>query len=167
MFILFNKKLLLIIIHCLENYYSRLFEIEFIYLALTDFILTFSFLTAVGFPIPSTFSTSNQESESGIDSFEMDSSTRLNVSNASSKHEEQSNWTCESGNSSWKQKSDIMNWPKKNTSPWSAMSLNQNQQWPTLQSRGDTFLKSLIRTPVLNNEFPPPPPEPETIELVS
>lgn len=103
----------------------------------------------------------------------MDSSTRLNVSNASSKPEEQSsNWTCESDNNSWKQKSDVMNWPKKNTSPWSAMSAmslndNQHQQWPTMQNRGDTFLKSLMRTPVLNNEFPPPPPEPENIELVS
>lgn len=124
-------------------------------------------LASVGFPLPSTFSTSNQESESGIDSFEMDSSTRLNVSSASSKHEEQSNWTCESGNSSWKQKSDVTNWPKKNTSPWSAMSLNDNlnHQWPSMQSRGDTFLKSLMRTPVLSNEFPPPPPEPENIEL--
>lgn len=131
--------------------------------------LSFFFFLAVGFPLPSTFSTSNQESESGIDSFEMDSSTRLNVSSASSKHEEQSNWTCESGNSSWKQKSDVTNWPKKNTSPWSAMSLNDNlnHQWPSMQSRGDTFLKSLMRTPVLSNEFPPPPPEPENIELVS
>ena len=125
-------------------------------------------LTAVGFPLPSTFSTSNQDSESGNESLEMDSSMRLNVSSASSKREEQGTWNLQSNNDSWKLKNDGNSWQNKNDSHWAALSGNeiQSQKWPTLENSGESFLKSLIRTPILNNEFPPPPPEPKAIQLV-
>ena len=99
----------------------------------------------------------------------MDLSIPLNVSSVSHVPEGEENWNSQSVNNSWKQKSEGNSWEKNNDSHWAALPSgeNQSQKWPQVGRSGESFLKSLIRTPILSNEFPPPPPAPETVDLVS
>ncbi|XP_015588590.1 meiosis regulator and mRNA stability factor 1 isoform X2 [Cephus cinctus] len=122
-------------------------------------------LATVGIPLPSTFSSTSpyRDTDSSNESFESDTSSRANASNASITSEERNKWPAQSASSqnTWKQKEDTDVWEKKEETDWSNMpNTATSNKWPVLESSGECFLKSLVRAPVICKELPVPPPSP-------
>ncbi|XP_046616833.1 meiosis regulator and mRNA stability factor 1 isoform X2 [Neodiprion virginianus] len=120
-------------------------------------------LATVGFPLPSTYSVTspNKNTESSNDSFDSDTSGRLDLSNASLNLEELSKWPPTSVNihHDWSHK-ELSQWSQKNDTQWSAVpesEAEQSHKWSAIERKDDKFLQSLIRTSPGNQELPPPP----------
>ena len=63
---------------------------------------------------------------------------------------------------SWKEKEDKALWSENRIKHWKNLASSEERSinWP--ESGGETFLKSLIRTPIMQHDFPPPPPKPDS-----
>ncbi|XP_076293611.1 meiosis regulator and mRNA stability factor 1-like protein [Lasioglossum baleicum] len=122
-------------------------------------------LAAVGIPLPpaSTSASSHRDTDSSNESFESDSSYRVNVSinplSCSSKWTEQAT----ENQISWKQSNETTLWSKESDAYWkTSTSKDQLINWSLQESGSESFLKSLMRTPVIPPAFPPPPPKPDS-----
>lgn len=98
--------------------------------------------------------------ESSNESFDSDTSARLDVSNVSLASEERSKWppVSISRPTDWSQK-DVNQWHQKNTQ-WPAipeLQVEQAHSWPVMERNGDRFLENLIHNSSANQELPPPP----------
>ncbi|XP_033336634.2 meiosis regulator and mRNA stability factor 1-like protein isoform X2 [Megalopta genalis] len=123
-------------------------------------------LAAVGIPLPAPASTSvssYRDTDSSNESFESDTSSRVNVSNnplsCSLKWSEQNTEI----QVPWKQCDETALWSKESDTYWK-MSTSKDQliDWSLQESGSEIFLKSLMRTPIVSSTFPPPPPKPDS-----
>ncbi|KAL6266735.1 hypothetical protein P5V15_003571 [Pogonomyrmex californicus] len=107
---------------------------------------------------------SYHNTDSSNDSFESDSSCRVNASNTLGMMDDHEKWIDQLTNiNSWKTKNDKGLWLEVRDKHWKNL-LNSEERsvnWPVPESGSETFLNSLIRTPIMRN-FPPPPPKPDS-----
>ena len=119
-------------------------------------------LSAIGIPLPAEYTSgsSNRDTDSSNESFESDSSSRINVSTNSVALEERVKWPEQAveGQNSWKQTEENNLWSKGFDKHWKTpISEDQLASWTLQESGSESFLKSLMRTPVMPHGFPPPP----------
>lgn len=124
----------------------------------------FSLQAAAGILLPTMFKpmSSYQDTDSSNESFESDTSCRINCAvNLMDDHE---NWIDNLTVSSWKTKNEKTLWPENRNKHWNNLpSMEEHSiNWPFSESGGESFLSSLIRTPRLQRNFPPPPPKPDS-----
>ncbi|XP_072760485.1 meiosis regulator and mRNA stability factor 1 isoform X2 [Anoplolepis gracilipes] len=119
---------------------------------------------AAGIPLPTIYKpmSSYHDTDSSNDSFESDSSYNVNISNAMGvdNHEK---WIDQlTSINSWKVKEDKALWSQNRIKHWKNLTSSEERSinWP--ESAGESFLKSLIRTPIMQHDFPPPPPKPDS-----
>ncbi|XP_031832959.1 meiosis regulator and mRNA stability factor 1-like protein isoform X2 [Nomia melanderi] len=123
-------------------------------------------LAAAGIPLPPAFTSASpyRDTDSSNESFESDSSSRVNVSNNSVTLEEHVKWAgpnTESQNS-WKQSDEDILWYKEPEQWKLSASKDQLMNWSMQENGSESFLKSLMRTPIIPSAFPPPPPKPDS-----
>ncbi|KZC11840.1 Meiosis arrest female protein 1 [Dufourea novaeangliae] len=124
-------------------------------------------LAAVGIPLPAAFTSASsyRDTDSSNESFESDSSSRVNVSNHSITLEEHVKWAGQAmeNQNSWKRSEENTLWSKEPDMHWK-MSTSDDQliNWSLQESGSESFLKSLMRTPIIPPAFPPPPPKPDS-----
>ncbi|XP_012256062.2 meiosis regulator and mRNA stability factor 1 isoform X2 [Athalia rosae] len=124
-------------------------------------------LAAVGIPVPLDHKSTSprRNTESSNDSFDSDTSTRLDVSNASLQSEERSRkWesTSVSHQHDWSHK-EVNSWPEKNETRWPAipeLPVEQSDTWPNMEHNRDRFLKNLVRKSPGNQDSSLPPDSP-------
>ncbi|XP_025073854.1 meiosis regulator and mRNA stability factor 1 [Pogonomyrmex barbatus] len=107
---------------------------------------------------------SYHDTDSSNDSFESDSSCRVNASNTLGIMDDHEKWIDQLTNiNSWKIKNDKGLWLEVRDKHWKNLSNSEERSvnWPVPESGSETFLNSLIRTPIMRN-FPPPPPKPDS-----
>jgi len=108
---------------------------------------------------------SYHDTDSSNDSFESDSSCRLNAPNTLSMDDHEK-WIDQLTNiNSWKAKKDDKTlWSETHDKHWKNLpnSEERSNNWPVIESGGESFLNSLIRTPIMQRNFPPPPPKPDS-----
>lgn len=65
---------------------------------------------------------------------------------------------------SWKAKDERALWLKDSDKYWKNLqgSGDQSINWPMPRNGSESLLKSLIRTPIMQHNFPPPPPKPDS-----
>ncbi|XP_043257610.1 meiosis regulator and mRNA stability factor 1 [Colletes gigas] len=124
-------------------------------------------LAAVGIPLPPTYrsASSYRDTDSSNESFESDSSSRMNISNNSSAVKKRAKWTGQTIESqhSWKQIEKNSMWSKESDRDWkTSSSEDQLVPWSLQENGSESFLKSLMRTPIMPHGFPPPPPKPDS-----
>lgn len=115
---------------------------------------------------------SYHDTDSSNDSFESDSSCRANASNALSirvqmDHDQMDHekWIDQLTNiNSWKTKDDKALWSEVCDKHWKNLPSSEERttNWPVSESGGESFLNSLMRTPIMQCNFPPPPPKPDS-----
>lgn len=120
-------------------------------------------LATVGLPLPSTYRATSPHgnTESSNDSFDSDTSARLDMSNTSLTSEERGKWPPAASirHQDWSRK-DVDQWSQKNDDQWPAipdLQVEHSHKWPVMDRNGDRFLENLIRTSPGNQELPPPP----------
>ncbi|XP_025991355.1 meiosis regulator and mRNA stability factor 1 isoform X2 [Solenopsis invicta] len=121
---------------------------------------------SVGFFVPLVHKSisSHLDTDSSNDSFESDISCRVNVPNALSTMDDHEKWLDQLTNvNSWKAKDDKAVWSETCDKHWKNLpnSEKRSNNWPALESGGESLLNSLMRTPIMRN-FPPPPPKPDS-----
>ncbi|XP_011707520.1 PREDICTED: meiosis arrest female protein 1 isoform X3 [Wasmannia auropunctata] len=117
---------------------------------------------SVGIFLPYKPMSSYHDTDSSNDSFESDSSCRANAGSALGVVDE--NWIDQLTNmSSWKAKNDKGLWPETRDKHWKNLPNSEEHSinWAVSESGGESFLNSLIRTPI-QRKFPPPPPKPDS-----
>lgn len=129
---------------------------------------------AVGISLPPTYSLTSpyRDTDSGNDSFESDTSSRMDASNESTTSEERNKWSEHVNDSStiWKQKvAETSIWQRKSENDWSITSKSheQSNRWPVLNSNSEHFLKNLMCPSVTHKELPPPPKPDSPTEVYS
>lgn len=108
---------------------------------------------------------SYHDTDSSNDSFESDSSCRVNAHNTQSIMNDHEKWIEQLTNiNSWKTKDDKTLWSETRDKHWKILpnSKERSTNWPVSESGGESFLNSLIRTPIMQRNFPPPPPKPDS-----
>ncbi|XP_071579394.1 meiosis regulator and mRNA stability factor 1 isoform X3 [Temnothorax nylanderi] len=123
---------------------------------------------SAGIRLPSVYKSmsSYHDTDSSNDSFESDSSCRVNASNTlSAMDHDHEKWIDQLTNiNSWKAKDDKSLWPEARDKHWKNLPNSEERSisWSVpAESGGESFLNSLIRTPMQRN-FPPPPPKPDS-----
>lgn len=73
------------------------------------------------------------------------------------------------GINSWKTKEERTFWSKDCDKHWKNLQSIEDHSinWPIAESGGESLMKSLIRTPIMRHNFPPPPPKPDSPPEVS
>ncbi|KAL0122954.1 hypothetical protein PUN28_007547 [Cardiocondyla obscurior] len=111
---------------------------------------------------------SHHDTDSSTDSLESDSSYRANAANTLNMIDDHEKWFNQLTNvNSWKVRDDKASqktlWPEIRDKHWKNLPNSEecSSTWPVPQSGGESFLNSLIRTPIMRN-FPPPPPKPDS-----
>jgi len=106
---------------------------------------------------------SYHDTDSSNDSFESDSSCRVSASNTLSVMNDHEKWIDQLTNmNSWKMKDDKTLWSETRDKHWKNLNSEERSiNWPVSESGGQSFLNSLIRTPIMQR-FPPPPPKPDS-----
>lgn len=101
---------------------------------------------------------SYRDTDSSNESFESDSSSRVNVSNNSVALEERAKWMGQvaENQNSWKQTEEDNVWLKDIHEQWKILG-DQLINWPLQESGSESFLKGLMHTPFVPRGFPPPP----------
>ncbi|XP_024889327.1 meiosis regulator and mRNA stability factor 1 isoform X3 [Temnothorax curvispinosus] len=125
---------------------------------------------SAGIRLPSVYksmSSSYRDTDSSNDSFESDSSCRMNASNTlSAMDHDHEKWIDQLTNiNSWKAKDDKSLWPEARDKHWKNLPNSEERSisWSVpAESGGESFLNSLIRTPIMQRNFPPPPPKPDS-----
>lgn len=106
---------------------------------------------------------SYHDTDSSNDSFESDSSYHVNVSNNLGMVDSHEKWIDQltTNINSWKGKEDKDLWSENRIKHWKSLTSSEERSinWP--ESGSESFLKSLIRTP-MQHDFPPPPPKPDS-----
>lgn len=110
---------------------------------------------------------SYHDTDSSNESFESDSSSRINASSNASTLEEHGKWITHTinGHNSWKQNEDNHFWTQDCEKHWKVLTYSEERSnnWPLFENNNEDFLKSLIHTPtIMQNDFPPPPPKPDS-----
>jgi len=107
---------------------------------------------------------SYHDTDSSNDSFESDSSYRVNVSNTFGMVDNHEKWLNQltTNINSWKGKEDKALWSENRIKHWKNLTSleERSMNWP--ESGGESFLKSLIRTPIMQHDFSAPPPKPDS-----
>ncbi|XP_012523334.1 meiosis regulator and mRNA stability factor 1 isoform X2 [Monomorium pharaonis] len=121
---------------------------------------------AVGIHLPPVYKpmSSYHDTDSSNDSFDSDSSCRVNVHNALSIMDDHEKWIDQLTNvNSWNAKDNKAVWSETSNKHWKNLPNSEERpiNWPIPESGGESFLNSLIRTPIMRN-FPPPPPKPDS-----
>ncbi|XP_054008380.1 meiosis regulator and mRNA stability factor 1 isoform X1 [Hylaeus anthracinus] len=125
-------------------------------------------LAAVGIPLPPTYTSPSSycDTDSNNKSFESDSSFCVNVPNNSCALKEHvKKWTEQTIGSqhSWKHPEENSVWSKESDKHWkTSSSEDQLGNWALEENGSESFLKSLMRTPIISHGFPPPPPKPDS-----
>lgn len=105
---------------------------------------------------------SYHDTDSSNDSFESDSSYRVNAPSALGMMDDHEKWIDQLTNvNSWRAKDDKALWPETRDQHWKN-SEEPSINWMIPESGGECFLNSLIRTPIMQRNFPPPPPKPDS-----
>ncbi|XP_018346736.1 PREDICTED: meiosis arrest female protein 1 homolog isoform X3 [Trachymyrmex septentrionalis] len=129
---------------------------------------------SAGILLPSIYKpmSSYHDTDSSNDSFESDSSYRANASNAlgirvQMDHDQMDHekWIDQLTNiNSWKMKDDKSLWSEVCDKHWKNLPSSEERttNWPVSESGGESFLNSLMRTPIMQCNFPPPPPKPDS-----
>ncbi|XP_070163124.1 meiosis regulator and mRNA stability factor 1 isoform X2 [Polyergus mexicanus] len=120
---------------------------------------------AAGIILPTVYKpmSSCHDTDSSNDSFESDSSYRVNVSNALGMVDNHEKWIDQLTNiNSWKVKEDKALWSENCIKHWKNLTSLEERSINWSESGGESFLKSLIRTPIMQHDFPPPPPKPDS-----
>ncbi|XP_018371436.1 PREDICTED: meiosis arrest female protein 1 homolog isoform X3 [Trachymyrmex cornetzi] len=129
---------------------------------------------SAGILLPSIYKpmSSYHDTDSSNDSFESDSSCRANASNAlgirvQMDHDQMDHekWIDQLTNiNSWKTKDDKTLWSEVCDKHWKNLPSSEERttNWPVSESGGESFLNSLMRTPIMQCNFPPPPPKPDS-----
>lgn len=103
------------------------------------------------------------DTDSSNDSFESDSSYHVNVSNTLSMVDNHEKWINQLTNiNSWKVKEDKALWSENRIKHWKNLTSLEERSINWSESGSESFLKSLIRTPIMQHDFPPPPPKPDS-----
>ncbi|XP_043489751.1 meiosis regulator and mRNA stability factor 1 isoform X1 [Polistes fuscatus] len=125
-------------------------------------------LAAVGIALPSTYASgsSYHDTDSSNESFESDSSSRINASSNASTLEEYGKWITHAinGHGSWKQNEDNHFWTQDCEKHWKVLTHLEERanNWPLFENNNEG-LKNFIHTPtIMQNDFPPPPPKPDS-----
>ncbi|KAG7210665.1 hypothetical protein KM043_012173 [Ampulex compressa] len=122
---------------------------------------------AAGIELPALYPPNSpyRDTDSSNESFESDSSSRANVSAANSiPLKDCKKWGNEGDdNNSWKH-SEENTWSKECNKHWKAKQTAEETSvnWTLSETGSESFLKSLIRTPIIQHGFPPPPPKPDS-----
>ncbi|XP_018313863.1 meiosis arrest female protein 1 homolog isoform X4 [Mycetomoellerius zeteki] len=126
---------------------------------------------SVGILLPSIYKpmSSYHDTDSSNDSFESDSSCRANAPNAlgvriqMNDQMDHEKWIDQLTNiNSWRTKDDKTLWSDVSDKHWKNLPSSEERttNWP--ESGGESFLNSLMRTPIMQRNFPPPPPKPDS-----
>ncbi|GAB1869017.1 Meiosis regulator and mRNA stability factor 1 [Camponotus japonicus] len=121
---------------------------------------------AAGILLPTVYKpmSSYHDTDSSNDSFESDSSYRVNVSNTFGMVDNHEKWLNQltTNINSWKGKEDKALWSENRIKHWKNLTSleERSMNWP--ESGGESFLKSLIRTPIMQHDFSAPPPKPDS-----
>ncbi|XP_033320589.1 meiosis regulator and mRNA stability factor 1 isoform X3 [Bombus bifarius] len=121
---------------------------------------------AVGIALPPTYASGSSycDTDSSNESFESDSSSRVNVSNNST-IPEQTKWIeqVSENQDSWKQTDTDNLWLKDPNKSWmTSNSEDRLVNWSLQENGSESFLKNLIQTPIMLHGFPPAPPKPDS-----
>lgn len=111
-----------------------------------------------------TSASSYRDTDSSNESFESDSSSHVNVSNNSTTLE-QTNWSEQvtENQDSWKQTNKDHLWPEESSKSWKiSNSEDRLINWSLQENGSESFLKSLMQTPIIPRGFPPAPPKPDS-----
>ncbi|XP_046838955.1 meiosis regulator and mRNA stability factor 1 isoform X2 [Vespa crabro] len=126
-------------------------------------------LAAVGIALPVMYASgsSYHDTDSSNESFESDSSSRINASSNASTLEEHGKWITHviNGHNSWKQDEDNHFWTQDCEKHWKVLTYSEERSnnWPVFENNNGDFLKNLIHTPtIIQNDFPAPPPKPDS-----
>ncbi|XP_047365220.1 meiosis regulator and mRNA stability factor 1 isoform X1 [Vespa velutina] len=126
-------------------------------------------LAAVGIALPVMYASgsSYHDTDSSNESFESDSSSRINASSNASTLEEHGKWITHviNGHNSWKQDEDNHFWTQDCEKHWKVLTYSEERSnnWPLFENNNGDFLKNLIHTPtIIQNDFPAPPPKPDS-----
>lgn len=108
---------------------------------------------------------SYHDTDSSNDSFESDSSYHVNVSNTLGMVDNHEKWINQltTNINSWKGKEDKALWSENHIKHWKNLTSLEERSinnWP--ESGSESFLKSLIRTPIMQRDFLGPPPKPDS-----
>ncbi|KYN00174.1 Limkain-b1 [Cyphomyrmex costatus] len=127
---------------------------------------------SAGILLPSIYKpmSSYHDTDSSNDSFESDSSYHVNAPNSvgiirvqmddQMDHEK---WIDQlTSINSWKTKDDKALWSEDKHWKNLPSSEERTTNWPVPESGGESFLNSLMRTPIMQCNFPPPPPKPDS-----
>lgn len=123
---------------------------------------------AVGMPLPPSYASASsyRDTDSSNESFESDSSSRITIPNNSTMIEERAKWLEQAVENpdSWKPMDKSNAWPKESRDKsWkSSPAEDQLANWSSQENGSESFLKSLMRTPIVPHTFPPPPPKPDS-----
>lgn len=118
-------------------------------------------VTAVGMALPSTYTSASsyRDTDSSNESFESDSSSHVNVSNNSTTLE-QTNWSEQvtENQDSWKRTNKDNLWAEESNKSWKiSNSEDRLINWSLQDNGSESFLKSLIQTPIIPRGFPSAP----------
>nr|XP_012145387.1 PREDICTED: meiosis arrest female protein 1 isoform X2 [Megachile rotundata] len=124
-------------------------------------------IAVAGMPLPPTYTSASsyRDTDSSNESFESDSSFRINVSSNSITSEERAKWAGQTveNQSSWKQTDENNLWSKESEKSWkSSASENQLASWSLQENGSESFIKNLMHTSIISRGFPPPPPKPDS-----
>ncbi|XP_029037560.1 meiosis regulator and mRNA stability factor 1 isoform X1 [Osmia bicornis bicornis] len=124
-------------------------------------------IAAAGISLPPTYTSASsyRDTDSSNESFESDSSSRVNTLNNSVATEERAQWTGQTSENqnSWKETDENNLWVKESERSWkSSASENQLVSWSLQENGSESFLKNLMQTSITSRGFPPPPPKPDS-----
>ncbi|XP_011876529.1 PREDICTED: meiosis arrest female protein 1 homolog isoform X7 [Vollenhovia emeryi] len=107
---------------------------------------------------------SYHDTDSSNDSFESDSSCRANIPGTLNMMDDHEKWIDQlTSINSWKVKNDKDLWPETHTDKhWKNLPSSDecSINWAMPKSGGESFLSSLMRTPIMQRNFPPKPDSP-------
>ncbi|XP_063990688.1 meiosis regulator and mRNA stability factor 1 isoform X2 [Diachasmimorpha longicaudata] len=109
-------------------------------------------LATAGILLPSNFLSPPRDNDSSSESFESDQriDTIENQSSVKWMGKDVTVWNDKRNNTSWKKDNH-----------WGLSTCEKSLKWPTLQTTGESFFKSLMKTPTLKKNLPKPP-KPDT-----
>lgn len=111
-----------------------------------------------------TSASSYRDTDSSNESFESDSSSHVNVSNNSTTLE-QTNWSEQvtENQDSWKQTNKDNLWLEESNKSWKiSNSEDRLINWSLQENGSESFLKSLMQTPIIPRRFALAPPKPDS-----
>jgi len=102
------------------------------------------------------------DTDSSNESFESDSSLRINVSNVLGMMNHEKWLDHLTDINSWKSKDDKILWAENRDKRWKNLPNSGIHPINWSESNNECFINNLIRAPIMQYNFPPPPPKPDS-----